>query len=692
MRLPLFLAGLACLSAPALAQNIASPVSSDDEGILVRPRNAGEMPVILESFAPVTILPRAQIERDGAATLGEALAAQPGVSSSGYAPGAASRPIIRGLDNQRVRLQENGIGTHDVSELGEDHATPINPLISDRIDVIRGPATLRYGAQAIGGVVNVQNNRIPTQLRKDVSGRWIGNWSSVDQGREAAFSVDAGHNNVAVHADAFANASDSYQTPQGRQLNSQRQSQGGAVGASWFFAGGYLGFSLSHYDSSYHIPGGASATNRTALFPTEDRLQMQGEYRFSESVIDVLRVWAGASVYRHQEKSLDAGTYSVGSEYRNRQAEWRIEAEHQPITTRFGTLNGAIGLQTDLRALRTAGEAGSLLPPTDSFNTGVFVFEELKLAQGYRLQGALRLDGTQHQGTQTSFPAGFLPNGNPLDESAVTKRYMPKSASIGLLKDLPFDLVGRVSAQSVERAPTGAELFSRGTHDATSTFEIGQANLKSERAQTLEVGLRRAVGQLRLDGSLFHTSYNGFIYKHLTGTLCNDDFASCGTAGGTELKQVVYQQQDARFRGAELSAQLDVMELGRGMFGFDAQYDRVAATFSDGSRAPRIPPQRLGGGIFWREPQGWSARIFLLHAFSQTKIATEETATKGYNLLSADLSYSHRLKGTGGVQEMTIGIKGTNLLNDDVRYHTSFKKDEVLAPGRGVRVFSILRF
>ena len=689
MRYPIIVAALA-MSAPALAENIASPITSQEEGLTVRPRNAGEMPVILESFAPVTILPRAQIERDGAATLGEALATQPGLSSSGYAPGAASRPIIRGLDNQRVRIQENGIGTHDVSELGEDHASPINPLINDRIDVIRGPATLRYGTQAIGGVVNVQNNRIPTQPRDGVSGRIIGNGSSVDQGREAAFSVDAGHKNVAVHADAFASASDSYQTPKGQQLNSQRQAQGGAVGASWFFDAGYLGFSLSHYNSSYNIPGGASATNRTALFPTEDRLQLQGEYRLGASMIDVMRLWAGASRYQHQEKSLDAGAYVVGSEYRNRQVEWRIEAEHQPITTSFGTLNGAIGWQTDLRALRTAGEAGSLLPPTDSFNTGVFLFEELKLSQGYRLQAAARLDSAQHEGTQTRFPAGFLPNGNPLDENAVTRRYLPKSLSIGLLKDLPFDLVGRLNAQSVERAPTGAELFSRGAHDATSTFEIGQANLKLERAQTIELGVRRGFGQLRLDASLFHTSYSGFIYKHLTGTLCGDAFSTCGV--DTELKQVVYQQQDARFRGAELSAQLDVVELGRGMFGLDAQYDRVAATFSDGSRAPRIPPQRIGAGLFWREPQGWSARIFLLHAFSQTKIAAEETATKGYNLLSADLSYSHRLKGSGGLQEMTIGIKGTNLLNDDVRYHTSFKKDEVLAPGRGVRVFSVLRF
>ena len=691
MRFSHIFSGLAFLAAPALAQNIASPVSApDSEGLLVRPRNAGEMPVILESFAPVTILHRAQIERDGAATLGEALSNQPGLSTSGYAPGAAARPIIRGLDNQRVRIQENGVGTHDVSELGEDHATPLNPLINDRIDVIRGPATLRYGVQAIGGVVNVQNNRIPTQLRNGVSGRWMGNWSSVDNGADSAFSVDAGHKNVVVHADAFAQSSEAYQTPQGRQVNSQRQAQGAAIGASWFMPGGYVGFSLSHYDSRYHVPGGSAATARTSLSPTEDRLQLQGEYRFSQSVIDVVRFWGGASIYQHQEKSLDAGAYVVGSEYRNRQAEWRIEAEHQPITTPFGNLYGAIGVQTDIRALRTSGEAGGLLPPTDSFNTGVFVFEELKLPQGYRLQAAARLDTTQHQGTKTAFPSDFLPNGTTPEESAVTRRYLPKSVSLGLLKDLPFDLIGRISAQSVERAPTGAELFSRGAHDATSTFEIGQANLRSERAQSFELGLRRALGDLRLDGSLFHTSYNNFIYKHLTGTTCGDSFASCGV--DTELKQVVYQQQDARFRGAELNVQYDLMELGRGKFGLEAQYDRVDATFSNGNRVPRIPPQRVGGGIFWREAQGWSARVFLLHAFSQTKIASEETSTKGYNLLSTDVSYSRPLRDFYGMQELTIGIKGTNLLNDDVRYHTSFKKDEVLAPGRGVRAFSILRF
>ena len=692
MRSALILAGFACCCAPVLAQDIANPVSSEGEGILVRPRNPGDMPVILESFAPVTIIPRAQIEREGAATLGEALANQPGLSTSGYIPGAASRPIIRGLDNQRVRLQENGIGTHDVSELGEDHGSPINPLLNDRIDVIRGPATLRYGAQAIGGVVNVQNNRIPTQLRNTVSGRWIGNWSSFDQGRETAFSVDASHKNVAIHADAFASANDSYQTPRGRQRNSQRQAQGAAIGASWFFAGGYLGFSLSHYDSLYHVPGGDSVAARTALSPTENRLQVQGEYRFSDSILDVMRLWAGASAYHHQEKSLDAGVYAVGSEYRNRQAEWRLEAEHRPITTQWGTLSGAVGLQTDLRTLRTGGEATSILPPIDSVNTGLFVFEEMKFAQGYRIQAAARLDGARHQGTQTLFPTNFDPANGATSENALTRRYMPKSASFGLLKDLPYDLVGRINAQTVERAPTGAELFSRGPHEATATFEIGQANLKSERAQTIEIGLRRAIGQLRLDGSLFHTSYKGFIYKHLTGETCDDDFSTCASGGGTELRQVVYRQQDTRFRGAELSAQLDVMEIGRGMFGLDAQYDRVAATFSDGSRAPRIPPQRVGGGIFWREPQGWSARLFLLHALSQTRIAAEETPTKGYNLLSADLSYSRSLRGFGGLQEMTIGLRGTNLLNDDVRYHTSFKKDEVLAPGRGARIFSVLRF
>ena len=152
----------------------------------------GILPVVASTFSPVTVVTSDQIARDQPRTLGDALSDRPGISSSTYAPGAASRPIIRGLDNARVRIQENGIVSGDVSELGEDHAVPINPLVSDRIEVIRGPATLRYGSGAIGGVVSAENNRIPTFIpARGVSGQVMTGFSSVDNGRLGAASVDA---------------------------------------------------------------------------------------------------------------------------------------------------------------------------------------------------------------------------------------------------------------------------------------------------------------------------------------------------------------------------------------------------------------------------------------------------------------------------------------------------------------------
>jgi iron complex outermembrane receptor protein len=158
-----------------------------------------------------------------------------------------------------------------------------------------------------------------------------------------------------------------------------------------------------------------------------------------------------------------------------------------------------------------------------------------------------------------------------------------------------------------------------------------------------------------------------------------------------EVRQIVYSQRDATFRGAEFQAQLDLAPLGSGLFGVDGQYDIVRATFSDGTQVPRLPPQRYGGGVFWRDPN-WFVRVGLLHAEAQTRIAEHETPTGGYNLLKAVVSYTKAVKSPTGPAEITLGLAGDNLLDDDVRNSVSFKKDEVLLPGRTVRGFASVRF
>ena len=651
----------------------------------------GVLPVVTSTFSPVTVVTREQIARDQPRTLGDALFDRPGISGSTYAPGAASRPIIRGLDNARVRIQENGVGIGDVSELGEDHAVPVNPLVSDRIEVIRGPATLRYGSQAIGGVVSAENNRVPTFIpRGGVSGQVTTGYTTVDNGRLGAASVDAGGDGIAVHADGFRSASDSYATPQGIQRNSANESQGGSVGISAIGDRGFVGVSFSHYDALYQIPGGAAAENRTRLDPRQDRVLARGEYRPLEGPFSAIRFWAGGSVYRHDERGIgEDGIDAVQATFKNREAEGRLELQHVPVFTVLGTLTGALGLQSGRRVLSTQGEA--FLPPTESRANAVYLFEELAVGNGLRFQAAGRIEGARSSSTATQFPIDYLPvaGEDPLTYG-LRRRFAPKSASVGALQDLPYGFVASLNGSYVERAPTAYELFSAGPHDATATFEIGDPTLRLERARTVEASIRKADGPLRLDATGYYTRYTGFIYKRETGARCDDDFASCGS--GEELRQIVYSQQNATFYGAEIGAQLDAVPVGNGWAGIEAQYDFVRATFDDGSAVPRIPPHRVGGGLFVRA-EGWFARVNLLHAFAQTDVAPFETTTPGWNDLRAEVSYTKALDPLlHGASEVTLGLQGRNLLDDDIRNAASFKKDEILLPGRNVRLFLTARF
>jgi iron complex outermembrane receptor protein len=285
-----------------------------------------------------------------------------------------------------------------------------------------------------------------------------------------------------------------------------------------------------------------------------------------------------------------------------------------------------------------------------------------------------------------------LPDGNPQVATPRNPSYTPKSGSVGLIQNLPGDLVGSITAQYVQRAPKPAELFSRGAHDATGTFDIGNPNLVIETAKSVEIGLRKANGPFRFEATAYYTRFDNFIFRRLTGVLCDSDFASCG-APDAELKQAVYSQRDATFRGGEFQSQLDIGPLYGGIWGIEDQFDVVRATFTDGTNVPRIPPVRVGGGVYWRDAN-WFMRVNLLHAFAQNDIAViGETPTAGYNLLKAEVSYKTKLDSSWfGAREMTVGLVGNNLLNESIRNSVSYTKDEVLMPGIGVRAFANLKF
>ena len=665
--------------------------------IVVRGASPLLAPWLQENLGPgagVYGLDQSELTQTGGATLGAALSEKPGVSGSAFGPGA-NRPILRGLDNQRVRLQENGIGSMDVSSVGEDHGVPIDPLAAQRISILRGPFALRYGSFGIGGVIDAQNNRIPLpDTPEGARGETTTAVSSVDSGREGSAIAQVRKGAYAVHADFYRRRAGDYKTPHGTQANSALDMTGMAFGGSYIHQSGFFGLSISRFESAYGIPGLESAQNRTRIDMQQTKILARGEQKLDGSAVESLRFWFGASRYGHNEDIIDAGARKVMGVYHNDEAEGRMEALLRPVATPWGELKTIVGAQVGGQQLNTAGEAGGLLGPASARRNAAYAISELALSQRLTFVAGMRVEGASLRGDSVALPANYLPPfpAAPLNEARAHVRQVPVSVSAGLRFDMPGDWKGRLNLQRTERAPDALELFAKGPHEATGTFEIGDPNLRKENAIGAEIGLSRDFGPLRIDAALFHTRYQGYIYKRITGNTCGEDFDTCVAGDGEELKQIAYDQRDARFTGAEFAARYEIMPVGPGMFGFDGQFDIVRARFSDGANVPRIPPMRVGAGMFWTGA-GISARLGLLHAFAQKRIADEEeTSTSGYNLLRAELSYATSIGAPADKRKLIVGLTGTNLLNADVRLHTSFRKDEVLQPGRGVRAFVNVKF
>jgi len=700
----------------------------------------GVLPVVTDQFATVTVVPNEEIRREGGATLGDLLFSKPGITGSSFAPGASSRPIIRGLDVNRVGIVENGTGGGGASDLGEDHFVPIDPLATNQVEVIRGPAALRYGSTSIGGVVSATNNRIPdalptcaapfqsyglptkapladVQSPSCVTVETRTAVSSVDRGVEGGILLDAGGGNYAVHADAYGRKSSDYNIPgypylfdqtrpvNGRQPNSAAQSDGASVGGSYIFHGGFIGAAITQNDSLYRIPGIDGADHQTRIDAHQTKFNTKGEYRPDAAAIDAVRFWAGATDYEHNEiglaDPLDPATLGVRQIFTNKEQEGRLEVQMMPFNARFAAITTAFGLQAGHQELTAPSpdDPGSplngLWDPNKNNRVAGYVFNELKFSETTKAQVAGRIEHVNLSGTTPAFiPDVFDVNVNPASIGPATPQnlhFTPKSASVGLIQNLPWDLAASITAQYVERAPKPAELFSRGAHDATATFDIGDPNLGIETAKAIEAGLRRATGPLRFELTGYYTKFNGFIFRRLTGNTCED--GACILGPGLELNQARYSQRDATFRGGEFQFQYDVLPVWNGLFGIEGQYDIVRATFADGTNVPRIPPQRVGGGVFYRDTN-WLMRINLLHAFAQNDIAPiAETPTAGYNLLKAEVTYKTKLDASWfGARELMVGLVGNNLLNEQIRNSVSYTKDEVLMPGIGVRAFANLKF
>ena len=617
----------------------------------------------LDVAASVSQITHQELIVSGGIGIGDALKNVPGVTTSGFAAGS-SRPVIRGLSSTRVRITENGIGGHDTSDLGDDHAVPIDPLASIQVEVLRGPATLRYGSQAIGGVVNAINNRIPIDVTEGPAIEGIAGISSNSIERLGGSIADYRRDNWAFHADALFRGADAYDTPDGTQLNSFSFGRSYALGGAYIGDGGSaagvsFNQSLAHYGSPTR-PGSDEVTHVEL-----DTKNYNGAFRLNSPLPGIMRINAsgGYTDYFHNEISDADGLLA---HFANKEWETRIEALQMP----FGPITtGATGVQFGNRDFSVTGPEADFLHPTKTDSFAAYIFEELTLSEELSIQGAARVEWTGIKGDTDAL--GFF-----------DRKFTPVSFALGAVFKPTGDTSLFANASWTARAPNPVELFAQGPHDASHTFETGDPNLGLEKAFSIEGGIKHQA----LDGStasfsIYRTKFDGFIDGLLTGNTCDEE-GVCGPPGTGEFDELFYRQNDAEFWGLEAQTHWHLFNIGSGRGGIDLQADYVRATLDDLGNVPRIPPLRYGGGLFY-ENEDLELSVNVLHTSEQNKVAAHETTTPGYTTLSASAVF-HVYRGDSG--DLDIALIANNLTDSVQRNHVSFNKDFVLQPGRTFRL------
>ncbi|HEX7948035.1 MAG TPA: TonB-dependent receptor, partial [Phenylobacterium sp.] len=508
----LLLSAAALLAGPAVAQVADDAAATVSEVVVTASPIAGDP----DRFATIVDqISRDDVLKNGGASIADALRTAPGVSGTGFAAGA-SRPVIRGMDAQRVKLTENGLSSSDVSDVGPDHGVPIDPLAAQEIEVVRGAATLRYGSQAIGGVVNVINNRIPLKPVTGIEGEATAAYSSAADTGEGTVSLDAGQGPFAVHVDGFGRRASDYATPDGRQDNSFFRGNGYSGGASYFFGDDRIGADATHYEVRYGIP-----SDTTFIRMKQNKGAFGSSFKFGDGAFQGINVDAGYADYTHSE--IDPDGNIVLSTFNNKEWDGRAEALFGAI----GPLSAAaLGVQLQDRKFAALGEGADYLLPTHTQSGAAFAFVEAPVG-ALSFQGAVRVERSQIDGT-------------PASGVDTERTFTPVSVSAGFTYPVSDAVRLGLTLASAARAPAQTELFARGPHDGPQTFETGDPGLKLERANSLEATLRYTFGSAgRIEASLWGARFDNYIYGALTGRTCDDD-GVCAVGGPGELKELNY--------------------------------------------------------------------------------------------------------------------------------------------------------
>jgi len=634
-----------------------------------------------DTYQPTEVLSSEDLQLRMEPTLGEMLAKSPGVSSTYFGP-ASSRPVIRGFGGDRIRILEEGLGTGDASNVSPDHAVSYDPINAEQIEIVRGPATLLYGSNAVGGVVNVLDSRIPrTSPGVPLTGTLDLGYSSVSDGASGALSLEGAAGELAWHLDYHRRDTGDVRIPgpgdpdeadefDGKLLNSSLESDGGTIGGSWIRDRGLLGFSFTAFNTLYGVPVHAHGDeheesrlpSRRAFEEEHDedvRIDMaQRRYDMRAELFDPLpfftavRLRAGISDYEHQEIEGD----EIGTFFDSNSWEARIEAPHREI----GRLTGALGVQFSNRDFEAVGDE-AFVPPTTTDTAAAFVFEE---SVHETRRGRVHLQfGARWEGNDVE----ARPRNGELEGLPESRSFDGLSGSVGSVWHVSEAITLNASLSRSFRAPTAEELYSNGPHLASFTFELGNPFLDAEIGLGMDAGLKYEGERVDSEINFFYNDFDGYIYQDPTGAALD------------ELPVFRFEQGNARFRGVEAHADVELWHAEPHHLDLELTGDWVRAELRSGENLPRIPPLRLGVGLRYQGERLWGLTE-VRRVFEQDDVTSFEEPTGGYTMLNAAIGYRFFLADTAH----DLILRATNLTDELARNHVSPLKELVPLPGRDI--------
>jgi iron complex outermembrane receptor protein len=644
------LAALLLAGTAPLALAAAPPPSGGEEVVVTAPLEGAR----IESLQGATVLRRDAIVARLNTSLGELLSGLPGISSTFYGAGAG-RPIIRGLGDDRIRVLENGIGTIDASSASPDHAVGADPVDARRIEVLRGAAALAYGGNAVGGVVNVIDETIPTKLPEHAVGaRGLAAWSSADEGAQGALGLSLGLGDVAVNLDWAGRDTGDYETPLGLAENSWTTMESLSAGVSLVKSWGFAGLGVKDYRTSYGLPPEAPGEAGGHIELKQTRGELRGDVRLGLGPFTRLDWAAQVSDYTHTEFEGDG---TPGTRFDSDGFEARLELHNGGESSR---LSGATGVQFARTDFSAEGEE-SFIAPTLTRDAGIFTVQRWDSGV-WGVEGGLRIERRD------------------LDNDVFGSRdFTPVSASIGAFYRPAEGWFAGLTIARTERAPTNVELFADGPHLATAAYEVGDPSLDIETATSLEASVRYVSDAWSVELSLYRIGFDGYIALVPTGAdVMLDD--------GDLLPEFAFVQRDATFTGGEVSLSVRLAQISGVAVRATAGADLVRAEFDAGGDLPRIPPRTVTLGLE-AEAARWTARVEMVDIAEQSHVAAFETETPGSTVLNARLAFQPFAD-----EDVTLMLDGRNLTDEEVRVHSSFLKDELPRPGRSIRLAVSARY